>query len=149
MAGRLLVRPELLHPAAEVVHPLLVVLVKLVGLTLLQVGPVLYLFERQLDEYGDVLDTANVKVPPLPERFSDELRHLPLAEDFDDLVSGVPEPLLLGLAGDGVLVDLLAELAHGQLALLDGVHEGRGQKTHYWNIILFLLVGKNKYLLRE
>lgn len=128
--GCLFVRPELLHFGAEFVHPLLVVLVQLVGLTLLEVGPVLYLAKRQLGEDGDVLDTADVEVPALEERIGHELRHLPFAEDFDDLVSGVPESLGGRPGGDGVLVDLLAELAHGELALPDGVHEGRGQKAH-------------------
>lgn len=64
--------------------------VKLVGLTLLHVGPVLYFPKWQLGKDGDVFDTANIEVPPLSERISHKLRDLPLSEDFDDLIGAVP-----------------------------------------------------------
>lgn len=41
-----------------------------------------------------------------------------------------------------MLVDLLAELAHGQLALPDGVHEGRGQQAH--RRIYFILFSRTE-----
>lgn len=108
---------------SEFGHPEFVVCKECISLLFLYAGSTADVFEREgsVDDY--IFDAVEVEVPPLLEGVCDELGNLAVPEDGEYLFVSIFLLLSFGWCW-ALFVDFLAELAHGDFALLDGGEEG-------------------------
>ena len=83
----------------------------------------------------DVFDAAEIEVASLFDGVEEEVGEVAGLEEGEHIMDGVAG-LFGGAVGGGVLVDFLAELAHGGLAVGDVGQEGRLDMDHGGNQII-------------
>lgn len=65
------------------------VLIEEIGLTLLDVGPVLNLLEGKESAYGNIFNARNIEIPPFSKGISNKLGDISLSKDINDFLSVV------------------------------------------------------------
>ena len=90
----------------DLYHSLLMVLIEEVGLTLLDIGPVLDLLQRKKSAYCNIFNAWNIEIPSFSKGISNKLRNISLPKNVNDLLSVILWLFSLRLSWNGMLVYL-------------------------------------------